>query len=333
MMKTNGSSIVALAVTLVSLTAATPRQDINPALLYFEAFNKLPALDDDETKLLGTESATIGPEEHELAGRFDTAFKILRRARLQKAPCDWGTDLADGPHAFTPNFIKIRHTVYAAVLRARVALADGKQDQMRDELLAASVLGRHVAVDAVLVGVMIQYAVEGKILDFMDAHFDELKPAIRAEIVSGLKGLPHRFTVAEGIVVEQDVFHGWFLNQLTAFRAANRDDAKAVEQFRALLAGVCSADSKDADQIIRDAGGTSEGIIKYFKASEPAYARCLALAKTGPENLKQATKDLVASIEGTTNVLVRIAIPNVGKARTKELEFQTRLARLPDVAP
>lgn len=333
MMKTTGFSIVAFALAVVSLTAAIPRQDINPALLYFEAFNKLPVLDDDESKLLGTDSGTVGPEERELAGRFDTAFKILLRARSQKAPCDWGTDLADGPHAFTPNFIKIRSTVYAAVLRARVALADGKQDQVRDELLAASVMSRHAAVDAVLVGVMIQVAAEGKILDFVSAHFDELKPAIRAEITSGLIGLPHRFTVAEGIVVEQDVFHGWFLNQLAAFRAATRDDGQAVEQFRTLFNQSFGGKDDYADEIIRDADGTSEGIIKYFKASEPAYARCLALAQAGPENLKQATRDQAASIEGSTNVLVRIAIPNAGKARTKELEFQARLARLPDEAP
>jgi hypothetical protein len=333
-MKRTPWKLAALAFVVMPFavaSAAEPRHDINPALLYFQAFNKFPELDEAESKLLGTDAVgNVTPEERDVAEHFNTAFKILLRARSQKAPCDWGTDPSDGPHAFTPNFIKIRTAVYAAVLRARLALADGQQERMRDELLAASVLSRHAATDATLVGVMIQVAVEAKILDFISPHFEEIKPTIRSELARHLNGPPHRSTVAEAMTVEREVFNSWFLNQLATFRATN-DDAKAVAQFRAVLTESFSAN--DANEIISASGGTSEGITKYFKAADPAYARCVAVANTKIEDVKQATKELEASIERSTNVLVRIAIPNLGKARGKELEFLRRLARLPDEAP
>ena len=137
---------VFLAIVLSTESAIPPRKDINPALLYFQAFGALPELDEAESKLLTADGrGEVNDDQRSLARRFDAAFKLLHRARGMKTPCDWGTDIADGPHAFVPNFIKIRTAANAAILRARVALADGKPGQVRDELLAVSALGRNAA--------------------------------------------------------------------------------------------------------------------------------------------------------------------------------------------
>ena len=330
----NWCALFVATLTLAS-AALPPRQDINPALLYFQALGQLPELTPDEDKLLRSDTVgDVTEEERMVARKFDATFNHLLRARTQKSACDWGIDPADGPHAFTPNYIKIRTTAYAAVLRARVALADGQPAQARDELLALSVLARHAATDAALVGVMIQVAVENKILDFISAQFAELKPAMRAELAAGLRAPPRRSTVADGMMSERQTFHEWFVGRLEGFRAAaGGDDAKAVEQFRQLMIDIFPSVSDDFDKIIDAAGGTSAGLIKYFKNAAPAYDRALVLARANAEDVKKAAREFEDSINSSTNLLTRISMPNFGKARMKELEFQARLSRLPDAAP
>ena len=235
-MKLTRSICGALFLAVLNCSTASalpPRHDINPALLYFQAFSLFPELSPDEDKLLTSDTVgDVSGEERAVARRFDAAFSNILRARVQKASSDWGMDPADGPNAFTLNYRKIRTAANAAVLRARVALADGQPARARDELLALSVMARHSATDAVLVGTMIQVATEMKILDFISAHFDELKPATRAELAAGLNAPPRRSTVADAMMNEQQTFHDWFVGRLESFRAPGVNDEKVVEQFR-----------------------------------------------------------------------------------------------------
>ncbi|HWN97076.1 MAG TPA: hypothetical protein VNT99_18745 [Methylomirabilota bacterium] len=327
-------TLLLAAFALSTVSAMPPRKDINPALLYGQAFSRFPVLDESESTLLGHDnSGDPGAEERALASRFDDAFAFILRARAQKAPCDWGADPADGPKAITPNWIKVRTGIYAAVLRARIALADGDQARARDELLAGSVMSRHAATSASLVGTMIQVAAEMKVLDFMAAHFDQLEPPTRSEIVAGLQAPPVRATVADAMANERAGFQEWMLSRLEGFRAKDRDDAKVLAQFRVLIAENISSEPDLADRIIEASGGTSAGVVRYIKALEPHYARSHVIAQASARDIRRETARFEAEINATTNLLVRVVMPNVSKARMKELEFQARLARLPGQAP
>ena len=336
-MKSTQCSFAVVFLFVFALTTALaipPRKDINPALLYFPAFSQFPELDETESKLLSHDSTDkVNEEDRALAQRFDDVFKLLLRARSMKTPCDWGADIADGPHAFTPNFIKIRMVAHAATLRARVALADGDQGRARDELLAASALGRNAAADAWLVGTMVQVAVDGKILDFIDAHFAELKRQTRAELSAGLRGPPLRRTAADAIANEQAGFCDWLIDRLEGLRAGERDEAKVLEQFRTLITQTFSSESDLADRIIDAAGGTTAGVVRYIRAVEPHYTRSLAITRASASEIQREMAEFEKAINGTTNLIARVAIPNIGKARLKELEFEQRLNRLPNAAP
>jgi hypothetical protein len=326
--------VLLVVFALSTASAIPPRKDINPALLYFQAFSQFPELDEAESKLLTSDAiGEVTSEERAVARRFDSVFKLLHRARAMKTPCDWGADVADGPHAFTPNFIKIRTAAYAAVLRARVALTDREQEQAREELLAASAFGRNAAAGASLVGTMIQVAVDGKVLDFISTHFDELKPQTRAELATGLNGPPRRQTVADAMANEQAGFCDWLIDKLEGYRGKERDDAKVLEQFQALMTETFKSESDLADKIIAAAGGTSAGVIRYVQAVELHYSRSLAIARASASDIKRETSEFEKAINATTNLLARVVMPNIGKARATELKFEERLSRLPSAAP
>lgn len=327
-------AVLLVVLALSTASAIPPRKDINPALLYWQAFSLFPELDETESMLLGRHTAGIVTEEEkEIAQRFDASFKLLLRARAMKTTCDWGSDPADGPDAFVPRFIRIRTAAQAAVLRARVALAKGQQTEVRDELLAASALGRNGASSASLVGTMIQVAVDGLILDFISAHFDELKPQIRIDLTAGLNGAPARRTVADAIANEQAASGDWLADKLEAIRTNERDVAKALEQVRVLLSEAFKNESDLADRIIDASGGTSAGVIRYVKGTEPYFGRALRIARAPASDIKRETAEFEKAINASTNLLVRMVMPNIGKARLKELEFEARLARLPGAVP
>jgi hypothetical protein len=324
-----------VAFGLCTASAIPPRKDINPALLYFQAFSALPELVEADSELL-TSSAVgeVNADERALAQRFDAPFRLLYRARAMKVRCDWGTDIADGPHAFTPHFIKIRTSANAAILRARVALTDGQPAQARDELLAISALAHNAAGSGSLVGTMVQVAVDMKILDFISAHFDQLKPQTRAELAAGLNGAPQRQSVADAMANEQSGFCDWLIDRLESFRAKNPgDEAKVLDQFRAVMIDTFNNDSDLADRIIEAADGTSAGVIRYIRAVEPLYVRSLAIARASMSDIQRETADFEKAINASTNLIARVVMPNIGKARLKELDFEARLSRLPNAAP
>ena len=314
--------------------AAQPRKDINPALLYLHAFNLFPELNEEDSRLLGQDNAgEVGDDERAIAGRFDSSFRLIHQARQCTAPCDWGTDATDGPNALLPNFRKIRTAAYAGILRARIALADGDQARARDEIIALSIMSRQGAVGTSLVGTMIQVASEMKILDFVAAHFEKIKPQTRTEIAAGLQSGPPRLTVADAMLNERAGFQLWIIRKIEEFRAKENDDAKVLEKFRTLMADTFNGETGLADKIIDASGGTSAGIVRYIKSVEPHYKNADAIARASSRDIKRATAAFEAEMNSTTNLLARVIMPNIGKARIKELDFEARLARLPNEAP
>src|SRR5688572_27334 len=102
-----GSVFVLAAVTIEMLAAEVDfRTDINAALLYFQAYQNMAQLSEDEIAHLfdhpGAWPNGIDDRANELLKKYDNSFKGLRRARFSKVPCDWGYDVSDGPEALLP---------------------------------------------------------------------------------------------------------------------------------------------------------------------------------------------------------------------------------------
>src|SRR6185503_10489148 len=128
-------------------------------------------------------------------------------------------------------------------------------------------------------------------------------------------------------------FSDWLVDKLEALRAKERDDAKVLEQFRAIMAESFNNEPDLADKIIEASGGTSVGIIRYIKAVDVYYKRSAAIAKAPASEIRREMAKFEAEINATTNLLALVVMPNIGKARLKELEFQARLAKFPNAVP
>ena len=335
-MKSRIRSFLQLPLILLAGTtlaaAPQPRTDVNPALLYWQAFSTLPDYKTGDGQYLGPDWAKGTPDAGaaDVAGRYDGTSKILRRAAATKAPCDWGNDLSDGPATVLPNVAKIRRVAQAMALRTRVALDEGREAEAKNDLIALLYLGRRSAIDGALVQVMIGMSVEDMIVSFTAGHLHEFTSATLRGLSTAFDEGPRRITVADAVRVERVAFYGWMLDQVEAFRAAHPgDDAKVLEDFRELMRrNIDGGNDATANRIIDASGATAAGLLSYIKQVAPVYDAMGKVTTAPHDQLDQSIEEFAAMKESNTNLLVRYLIPNITRARSKELESIARLAML-----
>ena len=152
-MKTTKFTCLALLILTLPAARGEPfRTDINPALLYYQAFLLAPEpMSDADWDYLGRKPGRNKSSRNDSArfvAGYDNEFKLVREAAQQKVPCDWGIDLSR----------RSRHAcflIWPAPRRwprrrscARCGICSmADQTGARDDLLAAFVLGRNVARD------------------------------------------------------------------------------------------------------------------------------------------------------------------------------------------
>lgn len=317
--------------------AWTPRTDINPAVLYWQGFSLYPTLPTNLSQAMVADAPKLSPADAEaFMERLDATFKFVRRAARMQAPCDWGWDPADGPEAIVPNLVKVRQCANAGRVRAYLALHAGREQDAVEDLGALVVLGRNVAVEPTMVTAMIGVAVEDLVVNFVARNFDRFSPAALGDLQRRIDAAPRRSTVQDAILGEQRCFCDWFIARLEALGAnpagagaaadKSRELAQAREKARALLNPSLGED--EVDQIIASAGETPAGLAAYFKQLHPLYASAQKVAEASPSAVQDAAAALARELEGHSNLVARVIFPNVGKARTRELELVVRQAML-----
>jgi len=323
------ATVLASAASSVAAPLA-PRTDINPAVLYWQAFSLYPELDQELKKeFLATPPRLPQADAEPVLKKFDGMFKYLRRAAQMKVPCDWGIDLSEGPEALMPNLIKIRQAAQAAVARVHYALEAGRDLQAVDDLVAIIVLGRNAGTDGTLVGAMIGIAVEGLINDFMARNFYLFSPPALLSFVKQVEAAPARSTVKKAMQFEEQAFLQWFIAKLEGFRAAHpQDESQALAQSRELFKSTIETDSAKLDRIFGSAGNTMAGLIAYLQQLKPVYEAILKAAEAPPEKLEETAAAIHELVEHHTNLIARVMFPNVEKARKTELGAIARSAMI-----
>src|SRR5262245_16649447 len=193
-------SLLLVGSSFPPLCAESFRTDINPALLYYRAFLAAPepGLSDADRTYLESKKGL----EQKLPDRFgkivasyDNQIQLVRQAANSRVPCDWGMDLSAGPNTLLPHVGRARAAVRPSQFRARWALEHGRQEDARDELLAAFVLARNVGSDRLLINALVQNAMEGMVYGTVAFHFGEFSPGTLQQLAAGFDVAPPRCTV------------------------------------------------------------------------------------------------------------------------------------------
>ena len=330
-------SLLVLTGSLLGAPGEDFRTDINPALLYYRAFLLAPnAMSDADRNYLDSKKGM----EQKLPERFgsivagyDNQFLLVLQAARATAPCDWGIDMSAGPNTMLPHLARAKVIAQAAQLRAVWALQHGRQEEARDELLAAFVLGRNAASDPILVPAWVQCTIESMNYGTVAQHFGEFSPETLRQLVEGFDAAPARRTLAACMPGEQRGIYGWSLEKILELRKAYPgDDAKVMAGFHSGFAAVVDfvGDTNYWPRLAAASGGTSEGVIKLLREMEALFPRLAGLMALPEPEFEIQAKQLVAESHQSQNPFFSdyLLFWEKFQLRAKEFKAQAQLAMI-----
>lgn len=316
-MKTLNTHFLALLLSTGALLGARGedfRTNINPALLYYQAFLAAPdPMSDADTKYLASKKG----REQKLPERFgkivagsDYQFHLVRRAAHAAVPCDWGMDLSpSGPLVQLPHLGRAKAVGQTAQLRAVWALQHGRQEDARDDLLAAFVLARNAASDGLLIGTFVQHVIEGLDYRTVAQHFGEFTPETLQQLVAGFEAAPARHLLAACIPSERGL-NDWVLRKIQeSQRAHPGDDAKAMAGLRE--SGLVEAlefggNTNIWKRLVAASGGTTEGLLKLFRDVEPLCDRLAELMALPQPQFEPQAKQFFTDLGAGSNPFLQV---------------------------
>jgi hypothetical protein len=332
---------------IVSDSHAKPyRTDINPALLYYQAFLVAPqAISDTDMDYFLSKAGQEQklPERYgKTVASYDNEFKLLREATQQKVPCDWGIDFSPGPATLLPHLARAKAAAQEAQLRAVWELQHGNQAGARDDLLASFVLARNVSRDDTLIGALVQQANEAIVLSTVAANFGQFSPETLQQLMDGFETAPPAGTVAAAITTDKLLGPEWLANKIRALqREYPGDDAKVMEAIHEnevvrgfdfyygnkYTGNEGKGDTNVWQRIFVASDGTSDGLLKLTREMEPLYTRLASILTLPLPEFEDQIQKFNSEIRQSQNPLVSVLFPvSVEGARRREFRMQTQQA-------
>jgi hypothetical protein len=321
-----------------------PRTNINPGLLYWQAFGALPRSDEASQKELdefaeqltkwssgspAAKPADLPLDARSVVLRYGRSLRLLQKARLSTTPCDWGADPADGPNMLVPDTRGLRALMKVSLLKAAVQLGSSSDDESVDTLLACLTLARQFGRDGTLVSVMLQQSAESQFVDYIGSQLGRYPISAVARLRHGLSKIPPRVTVLTGVESDSN-FQRWMEDQIDRLVASNQGDSqKAYGACRRMLVDLFGGDEpRDAANLDVASGSTIDGLRRLLTGLVSFNEEARRLALAGPNTVDQAGAAFERRVEASSNPIALGVIPNIGRARKKELAHLSRWAMM-----
>jgi hypothetical protein len=339
-MKTTKFTCLALLIlTLPAARGESLRTDINPALLYYQAFLLAPDLspaDRDSLFQTNWQGQKLPERFGKIVADYDSQFELVREAAQQKVPCDWGIDMSPGLGTRLPHLVRAKWIAQAAQLRAMWDLQHGNQIGARDDLLATFVLARNVSRDGTMIGALVQLSIEAIVYANVAENFGQFSPETLKQLADGFDTAPARGSVATAMMTEKLIGPDWLADKIRKLQQENLgNDTKVMEGIHGDLErcfdfefhgyGI-KQDTNIWQRIFIASGGTSDGLLKLVRDWEPLYPRLAKIMTLPqPENENQIQK-IAAEIQKSQNPLVQARFPNPLGPHSREFRIQAEEA-------
>ena len=330
--------IACLALFLVTAptraqNAEPLRTDINPALLYYQAFLVAPdwrQQDEDDSYLETNEWKAPHLDAHfgELIDKNNSTFRLVHVAARSKAPCDWGIDWSPGPATLLPHLGKSKRVAITAQYRLPWELQNGRQDDAREDFLATLALARNATRDGTLISVLVQLSMENILCSSFAENFGRFSPDQLQKIADGMDAAPVRGTVSTALTSERFIFiHNSLLQKVEEMRKANStDDQKAMDGIRELVTNAITGETDFWPRVEKASGGTSEGVVRLLHEQEDSYQQITRAVTMQAEESQAKVEGLKTEVINSPNPFIAATVPAFLTARERELRVLTYLA-------
>jgi hypothetical protein len=336
-MKTTKFTYIALLIfTALGARGEPCRTNLNPALLYYQAFliysDNVKPLSDADWDYLGSKAG----REQNLPERFgpilagyDSEFKLVRAAAQQKVPCDWGIDMSAGPGTFLPHLRFIKAVAVASKPRVQWDLQHGDQAGARDDLLAAFVLARNASRDGTVIGALVQYACEALVCGTVAEYFGQFSPETLQQLEAGFDAAPALGTMASAIMTEKSNHVDWLANKIRQLPPANPENEAnllaAIQKDKELEALENNGDNPATNfwpRALAASGGTRDGLVTLVRETEPLYLRLVKIMALPPPEYEEQIQTFAPEIQKSQNPFVQLLFVDPAKPRVREFKIQ-----------
>ncbi len=330
------SSLLIAAVGTFCAAGQPSRTDINPALLYYQAFLVAPEpLSEADDAYLYSKEGRSQPLPERFGALFegyDNQFKLVRQAAQATVPCDWGLDWSAGPSTLLPHLARAKAVAQASRFRVVWELQHDRQADARDDLLASFALARNVTRNGPLISVLVQNAIEAINCSTVAENFGRFSPETLQELEAGLERLPARTTVAQSDMGERVLCQDWLLHKIADLQKANPgNDAKVMAALSQLLSSPGNPDQSEEDpwaQLSRAAGGTSDGVAKLVRDAESFVQKMPDILAVPYGEFESRMAQVKAEAAQTANPLISNFVPSLEPARLREFRVLACLAQV-----
>lgn len=324
--------LLLLAFALTAARAGTFRTDINPALLYYQAFLVAPQMSESDLDYLGTNywSSQKLPEKYgELVTRYDNEFRLVRQAARATVPCDWGIDLSEWPRTLFPQLARGKAVAVGSRSRVVWELAQGQQAEAREDLVATLALARNISRDGTLIGALVQIAMESITTWNVAENFGRFSPETLEQLVADLDAAPARGTLAAAVTNEASLSRQWLVGTIEGLRQAYPgDDAKVMAKLRGMFKDMRSKEDTEPDpwdKFLQTSGVSSESVLNVVREAESLNQRLMVAMTLPLPEFQSQEKALEAGIQNFSNPLAS-SFPAILRARRKEARSLVTLA-------
>src|SRR5262245_26555898 len=209
-------SIMLLPCSSANAQAGDRTRDLgaNAALKYWQGFALLPAMDQNQEKMLN---------EWNKVPLDAAALKLIDESRqsityLQQGAaidrCDWGLDYDEGIRLLVPHGVKSRTLARLAALDARHEFEQAHWKAGWDDVVALLRLARHVESDPIMINQLVGCAIEGIAIDAAAPYLKELKSVQPAPLAGVLDSLTAAPTLSQMVLVEKRLGPIWLIKEL-----------------------------------------------------------------------------------------------------------------------
>jgi hypothetical protein len=214
-------------------------------------------------------------------------------------------------------------------------LENGRLDDARDDFLAAYVLARQTSRGSVLIGALVQFAMENILVSSVAENWFRFSPETLQQVMDGMAAAPARGTIVECIATERVAFRDWLARKIHGFQADSRDEPEALEKVRGLMHSFMDpAESSESpatptpEQIIESAGGTTAGLLRQLQELDALYDQAAALMTVPYVQFVPGIAAFTEKLEKNPNLMVQVFFPAFEKCRLKEFSIEEKTAIL-----
>jgi hypothetical protein len=310
--------IAAWPATAMAQPATSPSNPMgNAALQYWQAFAQMPALDEEQEKLLD-EWRTVSlddPAVHKLVADSQKSILYLRRG-AHCSHCDWGLDYNDGISMLLPHLAKSRSLARLAALDARYQFERGNRNALTANAFAMMNMARHVGRDPTMVCLLVRFLIEGLVVDVMAPYLPATTMPY-AKAVTMFKALPEAPDLQQIIAAEKKYFLEWMIRKLR--EEEEREPGAGVKLWQNMLGAEGPQELKQVASL-----GAMVNLLEDLLSADDELQKLVALPKPKFDEQYPQFKKRVAE----EKPLVRFLLPDIAELLAKQQRNETRMAML-----